>query len=228
MKLAIIIHLYYIDLWDEFSSKLKNLTQNFDLYVTLCENNEDIINKIKKDFINANIVVVENKGLDIRPFLLILNNIISSNKEYNYIIKLHTKKSLHQNPSFGQHWRNTLVNSLIGSAKQLDYIINKLENTDYKMATSSSYMYEELNIDWMMDIITALELKIPQKRNFAAGTMFIVDYSIFKEFFKNINIETLCDLMNEGYTRDGGIEHKMERIFGFIINENNYKIYGIE
>ncbi len=79
--IAIILHIYYTDLWGYFEEKLKSLNTPFDLYITLCDEVEDISDEILNSFPNANIKRYKNKGKDIRPFLLTLKNIrIKNNK----------------------------------------------------------------------------------------------------------------------------------------------------
>jgi lipopolysaccharide biosynthesis protein len=229
-KIAIILHLYYTDLWEEFAKKLKSIDANFVLYVTICENEHQIANNILSDFPYAKITKVQNKGLDVGPFLLTMKSILDNNIEYDFIIKLHSKKSIHhgQLDGFGVRWRNKLVDSIIGSSERLNSTLLNLETGEYGMATASEYIYQEDNIEWMSDLLNNLEINVKENCNyFAAGTMFIVRFNILYDFLNTIELDTLYQLTTPGYIHDGGIEHKLERVFGFIVQDAGYKILGI-
>jgi|LauGreSBDMM110SN_4_FD.fasta_scaffold20040_3 lipopolysaccharide biosynthesis protein len=48
LKVAVHLHLYYIDLLDEFIENLKNIPINFDLYITLVDHDASDIKKSLK------------------------------------------------------------------------------------------------------------------------------------------------------------------------------------
>ena len=116
---AVIMHLYYMDLLEEFKDHLKNIG-DFDLYVSIPKSHKNWSNKVFNVFPDANIFYVENQGRDIAPFLSIINLI--RNLDYVYLLKLHTKKSQHRQD--GDAWRNDILAKLTGSAK----IVNNQRN----------------------------------------------------------------------------------------------------
>ena len=48
MKIAVCLHLFYTDMWDEMVSYMNNINKPFKLYVSLVDGyyDEEIINKI--------------------------------------------------------------------------------------------------------------------------------------------------------------------------------------
>ena len=93
---AIQVHLYYIDLINEIINKTNNIPFNFDLYISTDS-------FVKKNYINdyllnnsksrkVEIIILENKGRDVIPFLIQMKNKV---KKYKYICHLHTKKSIY-------------------------------------------------------------------------------------------------------------------------------------
>ena len=164
--IAIILHIYYTDLWRYFEQKLKSLDTQFDLYITLCDEVEDISKDILKSFPSANITKYPNKGQDIGPFLKVIKNI--RHKDYNFLIKLHTKKSEH-NLSLGNNWRDELTNSLISSDYKIKENISILERSEYKMCGSKQW---HLKQSW------ALSNHKKCVYEFIGGTMFMVDFKI--------------------------------------------------
>lgn len=89
-KLAVIVHLFYPDMWSDFSEQLKNIDVPFDLYISIPEQHINIsIDKISKYHINTNRVVVPNRG---RMAIFIIMNRLRKLDNYQYFLKLHTKE----------------------------------------------------------------------------------------------------------------------------------------
>ena len=93
---AIQAHLYYIDLINEIVNKTNNIPFNFDLFIStnslIKKNhiNEYILNNSKAS--EVEIIILENKGRDVIPFLIQMKDKVKKNK---YICHIHTKKSLY-------------------------------------------------------------------------------------------------------------------------------------
>src|SRR5690606_40479754 len=125
-RIGIFIHLYYHDLWHEISGYLKGMGINFDLHISLNEGDENcdyIIEEIKKDFPNAYILKVPNKGLDVGPFFELINNAINRRLHYDFVLKFHTKKSLGVDAEVGETWRRKSYESLMGSQSIVFHIL---------------------------------------------------------------------------------------------------------
>ena len=60
--ISVILHIYHTDLWEYFEKKLKSLDTQFDLYITLCDEVENISKDILKSFPSANITKYPNKN----------------------------------------------------------------------------------------------------------------------------------------------------------------------
>jgi len=89
--IAIIFHVFYIDIWEEIKNYLAQINLTYDLYITVPENmeDEDIIS-IFNDHPHVTIYKTENRGRDVLPFLQVMS--IIGTDTYKYICKLHTKK----------------------------------------------------------------------------------------------------------------------------------------
>lgn len=231
MKNAIILHVYYNDLWQEFADKLKVLTPNFDLYVTLIDEHEDITDSIRRDFPNAVIFRLQNRGTDVGPFLYVLNYIFKKNLDYNLIYKLHTKKSiLHGTGTKGDLWRRYLVDCMIGTNERYDIINTTMEKeVNIGMCGSYDFLTKQMDIKWFIDLLIELGVGNNHDKLFIAGTMFIVRFDIYKKFFSNIDLMQIYNNeMPYGYSENWSIMHKFERIFGFIVLDNGYSILGLK
>jgi lipopolysaccharide biosynthesis protein len=125
-KLAIVIHLYYEDMWPVICSRLKYIDVPFDLYISVQEKDKEItIEKLNRFHGTTNILTFPNKGRDVLPFLLIAK-LLQSAGTYQYFLKLHTKRSLHRTD--GNEWMESLLNELI--PKNITPIIKTLEKSD--------------------------------------------------------------------------------------------------
>lgn len=224
MKIIVTLQLYYTEMWDEFKNKLLNLQTDFDLIVTLCDSKPNISKKIKKDFPNAIILRLPNKGLDIGPFLKTLKYLKENKLEYDYLIKIHSKKS-HYNERLGKIWRNDLVDSIIEDKETLENLIALMDKTKYKMCGSRKWFIPS-KADKYMCVMNLPKLK-GKASHFIGGSMFIVDYHILIDSITLEEIDRLYEKMPNGYVRDYTIAHHMERIFGFIVENKGYKVIGV-
>ena len=221
-KIAIVLHVYYVDLWNFFKEKLDNLNIDFDLYITLCEEVKTVnflSHTISNSFPSAKIFKFPNKGQDIGPFLQVFKEI--RNKDYDFLIKLHTKKSKYDLP-LGKKWRESLVNNLINSDSIIKKNIAFLQNSDFKMCGSE---------DWLIDS----NIEVSRKRflngdyyEFIGGTMFMVDFQVYKQFLTDKMIDTWYKKMPKGYVKDYSFAHDVERLLGKIIIDSGYKIKGLD
>ena len=111
MKLAVIVHVFYADLWPEIADCLRNVDVPFDLFVTFQD--EATVAAARADFPSARFVRVENRGFDIAPFLSVLDALDPS--AYTHVLKLHTKRDVSVPVGFngrevaGPEWRNWLL-----------------------------------------------------------------------------------------------------------------------
>ncbi|MGF0072095.1 rhamnan synthesis F family protein [Streptococcus orisratti] len=93
-RILVILHLFYPKSWKEIQEFLDNLScYNYDLIVTTTENmiSNDVLNQIRKFKPSVSIINCENKGFDLRPFLLALKTV--DLKEYDIVIKLQSKST---------------------------------------------------------------------------------------------------------------------------------------
>ncbi len=226
-SVCVILHLYYQDLWEWFVPYLKNITTDFDLFVTTNEGSQDfnLEQKVKSTYPNAYFKKYPNRGLDVAPFLDTVNEIIQSGKTYNCVLKLHGKKSLAHGVELGNRWRHNLVSSLLSSPEKFQLCFNSIvENPIFKMAGSGVWVlpqnllgYEQEYFDQSIHF---------DEYSFVAGTMFMVDFELLVSWIKDNKIyERFYPQFQDGYIGDGSIAHHLERIFGCLIKIKGFSIY---
>lgn len=237
MKIAVVLHLYYHDLWEEFSSALKNFGEiPFDLYVTLVNGScspaqqQLMRKKITAGFPNAVVFMAENKGLDIGSFLQVINYFYSFGKEYDLILKLHSKKSIHScGAQQGESWRQELYQPLLENVAGLLNFLEKNQQIGMVGSKRHIYDYEGVNCPAIYDLESLLSLQTPQ-RFFIGGTMFWIRHSALKAYLNPENIAAISSKLETGYFTDDKVPrytHAMERIFGYMISGQQKEIAGI-
>lgn len=113
---AVVLHLFYPELWPEFAGHLAHLNGEYDLYVTIpAEEDEADYAQILHDVPGAMLLPFPNRGRDVAPFLTVMQTL--RQLEYGQVCKLHAKKSLHRKD--GDRWRKEFLNQLLGAGSAL-------------------------------------------------------------------------------------------------------------
>jgi len=223
---AIIIHVFYIDVWEEILKYLEQLKINYDLYITIPPgmDDNDIINMIK-DKPDVTVYMTENRGRDVLPFLQVMN--IIGTQTYQYICKLHTKKT--GDSALGNVWRKLLYFDLLGSNKIVKNILNLFKNdSDIGIITGKntildSERYDYGNTEKIDRLLEKSGLVVPKEYLFAGGTMFWIRSELLVPIMDLYQNDTL-DFEEEKGQKDNTLAHAIERFFGIICQVKNKKI----
>ena len=219
------MHLHYTDLWETVYSFLRNFENiKYDLYITVTDCSDNVINKILEKMPRANIQLVENRGRDILPFIKILKLITPLN--YELICKIHSKKSKYRND--GNIIRNELLSSLLGSTNIIQNIIEEFKNKKIGLITAEKYLLSHTNHNMTYDQHLIKSVSSLLNINFyyfyfPAGSCFWFKPSAL------VNLTNINDHIfefEEGYA-DGTTAHCIERLFCIIAKENGYISKGI-
>jgi lipopolysaccharide biosynthesis protein len=226
-KIGVILHLYYVDLWNYFLPYLKNIDTDIDLYVTITDGHSgfftDIHDLIMTDFPQSYIYSLPNRGMDIAPFIYVMNEISLSKKTYDVIIKLHSKKSLAHSYELGERWRNQLTNALLGSLSKLQNNYLSCVNSNSKMIGSSVWVLNE-KVSFFEQQFFSEEINFTNYE-FVGGTMFMVDFNLIMDWFVEQDIyKRFYNQFEDGYIGDGSIAHKIERVLGCLVKVKGNQI----
>ena len=226
-KIAVQVHVYYIDIYLHIIELLKNFPYDIDLYITTTD--KSINNKVLKiaqeaRFKNVKVESYGNKGRDIYPFICQMSKVY---KKYDFILKLHTKKTL----SYDNDWCEYLLNNLIGDKYKIVTLLDYLDKNGgilypvyYKSVLDMlSVGGNKNNIDELMNNMNFDISKIDLNSfDFPTGSMFYVESNILKELFEMDKGYMDKDFNNECI--DGTYAHAIERIFGILPLIKNKKI----
>ena len=228
--LCVLAHVYYPELWDELSEYLSNLPEEtFDLYVNLVDTSfsQGLIMRIRETFPSARIYVSENVGRDIGGFFQLLRNLRM--EDYRLFCLVHTKKSPHMGKGEVQLWRRKLLTPLMGTRERaIENIKLMLMHDEIGLIGSLQCRYTELNDNPEKYFELLNRLGVSEKANdveFLSGTMMFVRREVLQRVaevasdipFENGEDESLA------FHRDGQWAHAVERAFGAVVREMNYR-----
>lgn len=224
-KLAIIIHLYYPDLWTVIRERLSHIKVNYDLFVSVQPRDKDmVLDKVGTFHGTTNIIALPNRGRDVLPFLQIVEKICNET-QYEYLLKLHSKKSPHRKD--GRHWLDSLLNELI--PPDISNIIKTLNKSDTGAIGPASHVvslskYMGANRDRIRTIMEQITdknevrkmLSTPSKYPFFGGTMFWCRVDFIAPLLKAGVAPS--DFNTEHGQVDGTTAHALERILGRLLH----------
>ncbi|MDC0986220.1 rhamnan synthesis F family protein [Alphaproteobacteria bacterium] len=228
VQVAVVVHLFYVDLLEEIYAELGNIIEPFDIFVTTPFEGAipSIIDTFSSRAQSVTVFLIENRGRDIGPFILLYRTGILD--PYTAVLKLHTKRSKYN--SNGDFWRQEIYRGVLGRSRLTNNIIKLLEQPNIGMVGIEKY-YLSHEKYWGADKENASKLLIEmdvlkageeQQLGFFAGSMFWFKPLAF-EPLKLISYDHLLFDLENGL-QDGTLAHAVERIFcnvarhqGFIV-----------
>ncbi len=226
MKLLVVVHIYYEDLWPELAASLIRLHDPFELRVTCVQHLEAVSAMVHADFPDAQIELVENRGFDVGPFLHIIDSVELNN--YYAVVKLHTKRDIPPHYDMrvnvtGSRFRNLLL-AFTKSPKNWQSALGKLKG-DVGMVGEGKLFLNKFS-DTLGDYRGVLEvmqrMKMPvQSGFFVAGSMFIVRASLLKPFQGRFRME---EFEIPDRSRGDCLPHFLERALGYAVYAQGYRL----
>ena len=229
-NVAIVLHLFYDDLYDELSPYLRNVAQT-DLFVSVSADVDlATLNQLRSDFPNAYLVCYPNRGRDVLPFLKILKLLQSFGHEY--VCKIHTKKSPHRKD--GTHLRQKTIQNLLGSTSKVQSILSYFDrhpktgilcaaDSILNLATDKFTLSNEKWLDYLLEKLDRTDLIDNYDWDFVAGTMFWFRVDALSKLGQFGISDT--DFAIEAGQVNGTLAHAIERIItlccleeGFLVN----------
>ena len=229
---CIVFHIYDQDIAQDILTRyLAPLSGKVDLIVTTSVAlSGEWIDNLRRFFHNSLcIIATENRGRDIRPFLLAYRSIAA--KKYKFACKIHTKKT--PDAIAEGHWRNQLLSSLLKSPEEVDEIIRALErNKDLGLIvpqntlTALSEATLKSNRAWLDKLLARMgepEQAGKHAFEFPASAMF---------WFRVRSLEKLLDekfialdeFEKETGQADGTLPHAVERITCFLVEKSGFQV----
>ncbi len=226
-ELAIIVHAFYEDVFEEIMEELKAIRGiAFKLFVTTPPDQSTSAEALlKASGFSYYLMSVENHGRDILPFLRIIQPVVEDG--YAYILKIHTKKSKHRGD--GDVWRDDLYSKLLNEQSVHSAMASFAEDANLGIIGPTGHIVS-MDFYWGSNAKTVLELAARlgqafttvKELSFVAGTMFFARVDALLPLLGLAIRE--CDFEPEVGQVDGTFAHALERTISISARSKRYKL----
>jgi lipopolysaccharide biosynthesis protein/LmbE family N-acetylglucosaminyl deacetylase/glycosyltransferase involved in cell wall biosynthesis len=229
-RLAVIIHVYYWEMFTEIACTVKQLPEPADVYISLPQILAGRLPEVFAEFSGAQIMVVENRGRDVAPFIMIFREI--SELGYDRILKVHTKKSPHR--ADGEHWRDDILSKLVRSSKSVKAVAEAFQKSPDlgivgplgHVLHKSYYWGSNQELTLKLAVMVGISANEKEGFHFVAGSMFWFRPEALKPILK-LPV-SFYDFPEEPIPPDGTLAHAIERLFGLFAISGDYKVMQID
>ena len=220
---AVLLHLYYPDLWPEFRDAIARIPAPCDLYVSLTEGREEVLAEIVRDRPDAVVIRHPNRGRDIAPRLTLLR--MARAHQYDQLLFLHSKKSPHLQHKDGDRWRRELVAELLADPART--LAAFAQNPKLGLLGPRNFWlrthYSDPNVPRLAEFAQRLELSLDTNQHgFIAGTMFWCRPQALDPLLAlDLKAE---DFEEEAGQVDGTLAHVVERLFTLSVERAGFEV----
>jgi glycosyltransferase involved in cell wall biosynthesis len=227
VKGAIHLHLFYVDMAAFFIEKFTSIPKEFDLYITVCS--QDEVKSVRNMFLICGfnfveVICVENEGRDIVPLFSALKSHLYDSKKYDILGHFHSKKSLDNDTGFGDKWLNYLADNLLGDEKYINQILELLSNDNIGLVFAADHHIVGFgeNKAYSDSICDSMGIaKLNNAANFPIGTMFWSKPAALSHFFE-LDLKPFTQKEPLGY--DGSYMHAIERLLPHVVQVSGYEV----
>jgi GT2 family glycosyltransferase/SAM-dependent methyltransferase/lambda repressor-like predicted transcriptional regulator len=232
LRLAVVLHLFYPELWSEFEQALAELPAHTRLFVTTPHDKLAWVRRIVlTDRPTAVVVGVSNRGRDLGPLVTLLAS--HDLARFDYVLKLHSKRSPHLGPVDGQRWRRGLLQRLLPRGA-VPALLGALERApEVGLAGPAPWLAHvrraagfEANEARLRDLARRIGSDgDPTDVQFMAGTMFWVRGAVLAQL-QGCGL-TLDDFEPEAGQLDGTLAHALERGFALLARRAGLRVAAL-
>ena len=230
-RIAVVVHVFYPELWPALALQLSNLhEQPFDLFVSVTRGHADyLVKEILGAFPRAVVRAVENRGRDIAPLFLFLNEGLLEG--YSAILKLHTKRSRHR--ADGDAWRASLLHGLLPSphaARRFAQLVATREDVGCILPDGNVRRADAIGSNETRVAELLGRLGVPwdlASFEFPSGSMYWLSGSIVQRLGQ-LRLDLFTDFEEESGQIDGTTAHAVERVLGPLMQQQGRRILSSE
>lgn len=221
-------HFYYTDHVSGFLRALGANAQACELILTTNseEKAAEIRAALKKSRAEADIRVVPNRGRDIGPFLVMLEEVMKRSDLLGHVHGKRSLKTKNVDIDFGDRWRTFLWQHLIGEEMPMVDIIKQAFTQDSGLglvfAEDPFLIGWEDNLEIGQELAARMELRTPLSSSidFPVGTMFWARPKALAPLLR-LGL-TFDDYPSEPLAVDGTILHALERLLPQVAEDAGY------
>ncbi len=220
-RVAVVLHLYYAELWPEMTAALQNMPVAFDLFVTLTKGaSGPVAADIQAAYPQAHLLTVDNHGRDILPFVQLVR--AGALFHYDLVCKLHGKRTPWR--SGGEDWRKRLVAGVLKDAATIKRILAAFaEDPDLGIVVADGEMFQGREF-WAANETPLLRL-LPKiglgsssfEAAFCGGSIFWIRPFLLRPIdFLALDFD---DFELEPIPVDGATAHAVERLISIVCHD---------
>lgn len=231
MRIAIHVHVFYLEGWPRLSHCIANFqkvcgVENVSLYVTYPDSVSVIRNVVSVDQPKAQLIAVPNRGYDVAPFLEVINRLDLSS--FDFVVKLHTKRDSvgwlnYRHMASGQ-W-NSWLTSFCSSESHVARTLDVFRHDPSIGMLSDRHVIVEREDNERSDILAMADEIVRKhygkviKRDFVAGTMFIVRAGCLTPLQGAFSFSDFTPVETVSLTavHKSELAHAFERVFGYCV-----------
>lgn len=185
---------YYVDLYQKYLNKE-------DIFIGInTNNNTSITSEIQNLYLNVGIVSEEKYiDSDASGYQKALELLITTNKDYKYLLFAHTKGGSYNNSEMSLGFRNEIEEKYF---KNIDHLTTIMNNNPEVGCLGYFYMQDGCVIDEHYQLLKNYSTN-PYKiiNGFFANSFYLVKFEIIKEFLKNNSVFLEKSLIEQGFNR---------------------------
>ncbi|XZG71928.1 rhamnan synthesis F family protein [Chitinibacteraceae bacterium HSL-7] len=233
-RIAAVCHVYYADLWQEMVGALARLPPYTDVFITTVPELEAQLRERAADLgPRVTIHVSPNRGRDIGPLVDLMGAVPL--EQYDYVLKVHTKKSRHLAEGMGDEWREFCLSGLIpeGGVEALLSALDAFPKVGlvgmkpFMMSAHKQIGRARDNYQGVQHWAARLGVDFDRSDYlFCAGSMFWVRGSVLGEL-RRLGV-TQTDFEAEEGQVDGTLAHVMERLFPLMAKRVGLETASVE
>lgn len=232
LRIAVVLHLFYPEYWSEFAQALSALPERTQLFVTTSPEKLGWVRRIVlTDRPDAVVVGLPNRGRDLGALVGLFESHDLS--RYDFVLKLHSKRSPHLPEAVGQRWRRELLKHLLPDGRVTDMLRALEASPDIGLAGPQQWLADirsTQGFETNSAAIHGLAERIgvagdPFDLPFVAGTMFWVRGAVLAQLAA-LGL-TQDDFEPEAGQLDGTLAHALERAFGLLARKLGWRVAAL-
>jgi lipopolysaccharide biosynthesis protein len=235
-NIAVCAHMYYTEMLPEILSYTSNIPVPYDFIATTDteKKKEELVAQLK-DYPGIKNVIVrvieQNRGRDMSALFISCRDLFLDDR-YDYVCRVHTKKTPQVGAARGEFFKRHLLNNLLGSKGYVTNLLNLLVESPWvgiAIPPIIHISFYTIGHSWynnkpkVEEIVKTLDIhaNLDDTTPVASyGTMFWFRPSALRKMFKHEWKWT--DFNQEPNHADGGLAHALERVMAYVAQDAGY------
>ncbi len=220
-----VVHAWHLDVFDELLAQLRASGIDWRVLVTTPpERAEGVRTCLDRLGFKAEVVLFENRGRDILPFLHVANRLLDEGTEV--VLKLHTKRSIHLDN--GDAWRQDLLARLLAPRRAGHLLSLFGEDPALGLIAPEGHLqplahFQGANEARVQRLATRMGVPAPSgSTRFVSGSMFWVRLQALRPLL-DAHLDPQVFEPEQGQL-DGTCAHAIERVFALAVEAAGYRV----